>query len=128
MAEMLSYYAINVMWKEPDISKVARFKDVSQELDDKYAGWVSLAYQLWIMWQNIKDNKFRPYAEVTRAEFVTALSRLLYDTKDWKYKWTDKYYQPHMNKLYKEWIIKKANPKIKELRWDVMIMLMRTVK
>ena len=28
--------------------------------------------------QNIKSNKFRPYDEVTRAEFATALSRMLY--------------------------------------------------
>ncbi|MBR4634214.1 S-layer homology domain-containing protein [bacterium] len=30
----------------------------------------------------MKDNKFRPYDEVTRAEFATALSRLLYSTSD----------------------------------------------
>jgi hypothetical protein len=30
----------------------------------------------------MKDNKFRPDDEVTRAEFGTALSRMLYGLKD----------------------------------------------
>jgi len=37
-----------------------------------------------------------------------------------------KYYEPHMSKLYKEWIISKTDPKIKEKRWYVMTMLMRS--
>jgi hypothetical protein len=28
------------------------------------------------------NNKFRPNDEVTRAEFVTALSRMIYNTQD----------------------------------------------
>jgi hypothetical protein len=39
------------------------------------------------MWQNMSNNKFRPNDEVTRAEFATALSRLLYNTDEWEYKW-----------------------------------------
>jgi hypothetical protein len=57
---------------------------------------------------------------------VTALSRMLYHTEDWK--WKVKYYEPHMAKLYNEWIITKADPKMKEKRWYVMTMLMRSVK
>jgi hypothetical protein len=30
----------------------------------------------------MKNNNFRPNDEVTRAEFATALSRMLYHTKD----------------------------------------------
>jgi hypothetical protein len=30
----------------------------------------------------MKNNNFRPNDEVTRAEFVTALSRMLYHTED----------------------------------------------
>ena len=124
MAKMLSNYAINVLWKEPDISKwVIKFKDVSDKLNKEYDNAVNLAYQLGIMWQNIKNNKFRPYDEVTRAEFATALSRLLYWTKDWK--WQIKYYEPHISKLHNEWIINRTNPTIKEKRWYIMIMLMR---
>ena len=124
MAKMLSNYAINVLWKHPDISKwTIKFDDVSNKLNREYDNAVNLAYQLWIMWQNIKNDKFRPYDEVTRAEFSTALSRLLYWTKDGE----TKYYEPHMNKLYNEWVINKTNPDIKEKRWYIIIMLMRTI-
>ena len=64
----------------------------------------------------MKDNKFRPNDGVSRAEFSTALSRLLYNTEEWKYKWTKKYYIPHIAKLYNEWIVNKAEPNIKEKR------------
>ena len=47
----------------------------------------------------MKNNLFRPYDEVTRAEFSTALSRLLYSTPEWRYKATKKYYEPHIAKL-----------------------------
>ena len=127
MAKMLSYYAINVLWKNPDISKwTIKFNDVTDEMNAKYNNWIVLAYQFGIMWQNVKDNKFRPNDEITRAEFVTVLSRLLYWTEDWRYK--NRYYEPHMAKLYNEWIINKTDPAIKEKRWYVMTMLMRTVK
>ena len=128
MAKMLSQYAINVLWKTPDATLNNKFNDVTDKLDLDYDDWVTLAYQLWIMWQNMPWNNFRPDDEVTRAEFATALSRMLYKTSDWIYKSTDKYYTNHMSKLVKEWIITKDDPKMKELRGYVMIMLMRSAK
>jgi len=128
MAKMLSNFAINVLWEAPDTSKSINFKDVSSKKDKEYDNWVTLAYQLWIMWQNMKNNEFRPNDEVTRGEFASALSRLLYNTPEWEYKSTWKYYVPHIAKLYNEWIINKVEPKLKEKRWYVMLMLMRSVK
>ena len=128
MAKMLSQYAINVLGKEPDTTQNIKFNDVSDKRNADYDNWVTLAYQLWIMWQNMKDNNFRPDDEVTRAEFATALSRLLYSTSDGEYKSTAKYYIHHMEKLKEEWIITKDDPKMKELRGYVMIMLMRSAK
>jgi hypothetical protein len=128
MAKMLSQYAINVLWQTPDTSKTIKFRDVTAKRDADYDNGVTLAYQLWIMWQNMPWNNFRPDDEVSRAEFATALSRMLYNTSDWQYKSTDKYYTNHMSKLVKEWIITKDDPKMKELRWYVMIMLMRSAK
>ncbi len=122
MAKMLSQYAINVLWKRPSNVYVPNFSDVSTSLDAQYDNWVTLAYQLWIMWINMPSNKFRPYDTVTRAEFWTALSRLLFNLKDWN----DVYYSTHLNRLYREWIITNTNPNLKELRWYVMIMLMRS--
>lgn len=124
MAKMLSNYAINVLGKEPDISKTPQFWDISKETDRQYDNWITLAYQLWIMW--VWTNNFRPYDPVTRKEFVTVLSRMLYNTTDWTSK--TNYYEPHMAKLYDEWIITKTNPATIEKRWNVMTMLMRSAK
>ncbi len=123
MAKMLSQYAINVLWKKPVNVTVPKFKDVTEKIDADYDNGVTLAYQLWIMWINMPDNKFRPNDEVTRAEFATALSRMLYSTLDGK-----PYYSTHLSKLKSEWILKNDDYKIKELRGYVMIMLMRSAK
>ena len=123
MAKMLSNYAINILWKTPDISKTANFPDVSISLDNDYNWWVTLAYQLWIMWVWIDE--FRPFDLVTRAEFGTVLSRILYwDT--YNQVW-GKYYSKHLNALKKTWIMTKIdNPSQKEIRGYVMLMLMRS--
>ena len=121
MAKMLSQYAINILGKAPANTIVPDFPDVDDKLNEDYNYGVSLAYQLGIMW--IWIDKFRPYDEVTRAEFGTALSRMLYWLED-----GNPYYSTHLAKLKKEWIITNDNPTLKELRWYVMIMLMRSNK
>ena len=123
MAKMLSQYAINILWKSPDTSKIPNFWDVNFKLDWDYNNWVTLAYQLWIMWVWI--DKFRPYDSVTRAEFWTALSRVLYwDT--YNQNW-DNYYSKHLNALKNAWIMTKINTPFQwEIRWYVMLMLMRS--
>ena len=126
MAKMLSQYAINILWQTPDKTRINKFNDVTEKMNSDYDEWVTLAYQLWIMWQNMPWNNFRPNDEVTRAEFMTALSRLLYSTSDGEYKSTYKYYTHHMEKLKDEWIVTNTNPSMKERRWYVMIMLMRS--
>ena len=129
MAKMLSNYAMNVMWRQPDVSEwTVKFRDVTNDMDKSYDNWVTLSYQLWIMWQNMPNHKFRPNDIVTRAEFVAALSRMLYNTSDWEYKSTSKYYIHHMEKLKNEWIITNDNPNMTEKRWYVMLMLLRSVK
>lgn len=121
MAKMLSQYAITVLWKTPDTTKECSFKDVSAQLDAEYNSWVTLACQLGIMWVGIED--FRPNDLVIRAEFATALSRMLYGTADW-----EPYYATHIEKLKSEWIINNTDAMMQELRWYVMIMLMRSAK
>ncbi len=122
MAKMLSNYAINVLWKKPSNIAVPEFSDVTQELEADYWWAVSLSYQLWIMWINISE--FRPFDVVTRWEFATALSRMLF----WITDGDVLYYEPHIKKLFEKKIISITNPNLKELRWYVMIMLMRSAK
>ena len=126
MAKMLSQYAINVLNKKPANIAVPHFLDMNDKLDEEYDYWVTLAYQLGTMWINIE--KFRPFDLVTRAEFGTALSRMLYWTPDWEYENTELYYTNHLKKLIEEWIITNDNPNMQELRWYVMIMLKRATK
>ena len=122
MAKMLSYFAINVLGQKPDTSKwTPIFNDVTNNLNKQYNNAVTLSYQLWIMWQNIKNNNFRPNDKVTRAEFATSLSRLLFSTPDGQ-----PYYTTHLKKLKQEWILTIDDPKIIEKRWYIMLMLMRT--
>ena len=121
MAKMLSQYAINILGKTPDTSKTPDFKDVPAQLDADYNNWITLAYQLGIMGVGI--DKFRPYDWVTRAEFGTALSRMLYGLED-----GNPYYTTHLAKLKSEWIISNDDPDLKEVRGYVMIMLMRSAK
>lgn len=124
MAKMLSQYAINVLGKTPDTTKVVpTFPDVDEQLNKDYNDWVTLAYQLGIMWINI--DSFRPFDLVTRAEFGTALSRMLFGLSDGE---EDLWYKPHLDKLMNEKIITIDTPDLQELRGYVMIMLMRSAQ
>lgn len=123
MAKMLSQYAINILWKTPDTTKKCEFKDVTSKMDKDYNDWVTLACQLGIMWMNMWDN-FRPNDTVVRSEFGTALSRMLFQISDG----TNKYYTTHLSKLKSEKIITNDDPDLQELRWYVMLMLMRSEK
>lgn len=122
MAKMLSNYAINILGKKPANKVVPKFKDINEKLNEDYGWAVDLAYQLGIMWINMKNDMFRPYDEVTRWEFGTALSRMLYNIADGN----DVYYSTHLKKLMEEKIITNNNPDMKELRGYVMIMLKRS--
>ena len=125
MAKMLTNYAENVLGKDNfNTGRNCSFSDVSNSLDKDYDYWVTKACQLWIMWVNMPNNKFYPNWWVTRAEFATALSRLLYWTKDW----TEKYYSTHITKLRREWIITNTDPALWELRGYVMLMLKRVAE
>ena len=121
MAKMLANYAMNILGKKPANTIVPKFPDVSEKLDDDYNWAVTLAYQLGIMWLGI--DKFRPNDWVTRAEFATALSRMLYETAD-----GNPYYTTHLAKLKSEWIISNDDSSLQEKRWYVMLMLMRSNK
>ena len=125
MAKMLANYAENVLWEDNfDTDRDCTFKDVSTSLDKQYDYWVTKACQLWIMWVNMPNNKFYPNWWVTRKEFATALSRLLYWTKDGAVN----YYSTHITKLKREWIITNTDPDLWELRWYVMLMLKRVAE
>ena len=99
-------------------------------MDVQYDNWVTRACQLWLMWVWI--NQFYPNSKVTRAEFGTVLSRAL-NTKDTaklaQMNNAEPYYYEHLKYLQGEWIMNNiSNPGGLELRWRVMLMLMRSDK
>ncbi len=122
LSKMVSNYAINVLNKKVDTSKKCQFSDISDKLNIQYDSWVTKSCQLWLMWQWI--TKFRPYDKVTRGEFWTILSRLLY----WdKYDGWKPYYLKHVNQLNIRWIMTNiSNLTWNELRGNVMVMLKRS--
>jgi len=119
MAKMISYYAIHI-GKVANSPEKCIFNDTTEDMDHQYDDWIKLSCQFWLMWQWISD--FRPNDYVTRAEFWTVLSRMLFNTEDW----VDKYYSTHLAKLKSEWVISNDDPNLQELRWYVMLMLMRS--
>lgn len=130
LAKMISEFAVKVLWIEPNKNKVCVFDDMDEETQEmKYFAQVSC--QLWLMglhsdWVTVKDN-FDPNEPVTRAQFGTVLSRLLwwtaYATDDWEHFWVNHLEALKNNRImtqiYGDW------PYNIELRWWVMLMLMR---
>ncbi len=122
LAKMVSKYAINILKKERNTNEECIFNDITNELDIKYDNGITHACELWLMWQNIKE--FRPNDWVTRAEFGTVLSRALWWNEN---EWWSTYYENHLKALKAEWIMNNiSSPMNKEIRWYVMLMLMRS--
>jgi hypothetical protein len=125
MAKMMSVFAVKVLGKSPVLTGTVDYKDLN-EVNGDLTGYIQQAYQLQIMGIDAKGNpiaNFNPNAQVTRAEFATVLSRVLYG---------DKYNQEganfaekHLEALKAASILKDTTPTMKELRGWVMLMLMR---
>jgi hypothetical protein len=130
LAKMLSVYATDVLEKEPvqwDIT--CDFTDTNQVNKDLLP-YITQVCELGIMGLQ-SDGKtplkrFNPNAYVTRAEFGTVLSRVLYGTTNntsspqWR--------EGHLNNLKKSNIISVVNPNLQEQRGWIMTMLYRTVQ
>ena len=120
MAKMISNYTINILWKTPDTTKTCLFID--SNINPALVESVTKSCQLWLMGQWVTS--FRPKDSVTRAEFWTVLSRALWWSKN---EWWSTYYENHLKALKSEWIMNKIDtPMNKEIRWYVMLMLMRS--
>ena len=121
MAKMISNYATNILWKMPDTTKACLFPD--SDINPDLVQYVVKSCQLWLMGQWVTS--FKPKNFVTRAEFWTVLSRVLW----WdKYEWWITYYQNHLKALKSSWIMNKIEmPMNMEVRGYVMLMLMRSV-
>ena len=68
---------------------------------------------------------FNPNGTVTRAQFGTILSRVLYGTG---YEGGQPYYVNHLKALQTNGVITNIDPTLQETRGYVMLMLMRATK
>lgn len=121
MSKMMSNFAINVLWRKPDLTKLCQFSDTENQ-SEEMKSYIMLSCQLWLM--GIGTEKFSPESEVTRAQFGTVLSRAIWWDKFNSSIW--EYYEKHLAALKAAGIMTKIeNPWLQELRWRVMLMLMR---
>ena len=126
LAKMVVNYATNVLWREipEEIPSECRWNDWRKDWEsEEIKDYAVKSCALWLMWLDMP--KFLPNLDVTRAQFGTIMSRLLW----WKkYAWWTPYYRKHLNALKENNImIQIQNPEKRiELRQWVWVMLMRS--
>lgn len=126
LAKMISAFSIKVLEKTPNTWLVCTFDDMGNEMPEMKL-YAKAACQLGLMWRNTdgtQNDNFFPNKEVTRAQFGTVLSRAL----RWEeYNGGEPYYKKHLDQLKKIEIMKNiTDPIVLELRWYVMLMMMRS--
>jgi hypothetical protein len=129
MAKFLSMFAIQVLDRQPDLTRVCEFSDMGEE-SFEMQGFARISCQLGIMGlqqDGSPDTVFNPNQVVTRAMFGTALSRLIYGQAHNSP--TGVRYQEHLNALQADGIMTQINnPDVLEVRGFVMLMLQRAYK
>jgi len=122
MAKMLVNYAKNILQKEILVYTGCVFDDI-QTQNNELQSYILQACSLGIMWIDMQS--FWPEEFVTRAQFATAFSRLLFGEQ---YNGYTPYYQWHLDTLKAYNIIKNTDPDLEELRWYIMLMFMRSAQ
>ena len=126
LAKMMSQYISSVLKKSPIKTDLPRYKDVDESLWD-LADYIVKAYQYQIMGINADGSaleNFNPNGLVTRAEYATVFSRVLYWDK-YNQAWAD-YYSKHLAALKEAGILSNDDPTIQEVRGWVMLMMYRS--
>jgi len=127
LAKMISNFAINVVGLKINTWVTCNFTDMTKESAEMKL-YAKISCQLGIMGlkaDGTPNTKFNPNGIVSRSQFGTVLSRLIW----WdKYNGGEKYYTNHLLALQRNNIMTKIdNPSSRtELRRRVMVMLKRT--
>ena len=129
LAKIMSVYAMKEYHLKPLITGAVNYKDVNADLGD-LADYIQIAYQLQIMGINADGTPmqaFEPHKLVSRAEFATVLSRVIWGNKH-NIAGDDRY-SAHLQVLKKYEIITSDVPANRwELRGRALLMLHRTAK
>ena len=131
MAKIISVFATKELWMKPNTSKdcsnfAASMEWWSQEMKD----YMVMSCQLELMWIHTVNYEpipdFMPAKRVSRAEFGTILSRVLWwDTYEGT---NENYYFRHLDALKANGIITNIDPNITEYRAWVFLMIYRSVE
>ncbi len=133
LAKMISEFAVTIVWLYPDINK--EWCDIYDDMSDQWSEMIffsKIACQLWLMGLEsdwfIPQKSFNPDWLVSRAEFGTVLSRLVFGEENNLLEWENMdFWYKHLNALKKHDIMTKIeNPYMIEMRWRVFLMLQRT--
>lgn len=132
MAKIVVNFMINVLWmKLPTV-----IPDHCKNWNDNPAIWESeeikwyatLSCALWVMWIDMVNNEFLPNDIVSRAEFWTVVSRVLWwNTFNVVHTPLTPYYKLHLNQLKNNDIMTQINKPltVKELRKRVWLVFKR---
>ena len=129
LAKIMSVYVMKEYHLKPFKAGAVNYKDVNADLGD-LADYIQLAYQLQIMGINADGTPieaFEPHKLVSRAEFATVLSRVIWGNKhnisgDYRY-------SAHLQALKKYKIITSDVPaNWWELRGRALLMLHRNAQ
>jgi len=126
LAKMMVVYVAKILKKSTVVKETVTYNDVNESLGD-LAGYIVLAYQYQIMWINADGTQlkyFNPNGEVTRWEYATVFSRVLFGSA-FNQEW-EEFYARHIEALKTAGILKDTNPTMKELRGWVMLMMYRS--
>lgn len=127
LAKMMVEFMSWTLKKQPIITWEVNYRDVNYKKLWDLAWYIQLAYQYQIMginadWTPIED--FNPNKNVTRSEFATVLSRIMFGDK-YNQNW-ENYYEKHIEALEKANILGNTDPNLIEARWWIMIMLYKS--
>ena len=129
LAKIMSVYAMKEYHLKPLITGAANYKDVNTDLGD-LADYIQIAYQLQIMGINADGTPmqaFEPHKLVSRAEFATVLSRVIWGNKH-NISGDDRY-SAHLQALKKYRVITSDVPaNWWELRGRALLMLHRNAQ
>ena len=133
MAKIVTVFEMLVLDAKPNRNKdCSAFADSISWYNSEMKNYMITSCQLERMWIHTADHKpikdFMPKKFVSRAEFWTILSRILWWNKHEASKNTSKYYVEHLTSLKWDWILTNINPELKERRSYAILMVYRAAK
>lgn len=135
-AEMAKIVTIFEVWEldaRPNVNKdCSAFADSMAWYSSEMKNYMVTSCQLERMWIHTADHKpisdFMPRKFVSRAEFWTILSRILWWDRYEAEKNSKYYYVDHLNKLKDNWILTNIDPTLVERRSYAILMIYRAAK